>query len=1287
MLKRTPFMSRLGRKIWKWFAATLAALLILLAIGVGLFRVAVPMVPGLRADAEIIAQQAIGWPVRIGEIDLQWALLGPELVLTDVQLLAPDTYRPLVTARRLDIVFGPLDLFQQGTPRPSHIRLHEPTLALERDADGELFLSGFALPATTGTRLDWREFLDFALRHGRVTIIDGELHYRDATLDIDDWLLRLPEFSVASDGNEHEFSGSFLPPGALGEEIAVGFTATGKPATPEEWLWKLDMAVRAMKLDWWYQQFRWSEDAQLHGTLDLGLLVSGRGLQGMTGAGQLALKDLGFTPRAPAMTGETTDPFERIALDWEFDYGNGRLALDVSELQIITPREEFTDGSFAMLSGGDIWPLEIAAARLPLAVLAKLAQFLPSELRAEQETLPLADVRRRIAQLAPRGDLRELVLGVNLDTDPVSFRLETRFERLGIAPYESLPGFSGLSGTLRSDENSGRLQLASEDVVVDTDGLFRTPLPVEKLQGKFTWQRQDDGWRVRGTDIAVENPEVSATAELSLELPAEGSPFIDLTATAFNADFDARSTWLPAAAMPERLVEWLDTAILDGHAPEAKLVLRGPLQNYPFRDGSGVFDVKFRAEDTAVKFAPDWPQVRDLSAAVHFHNAALDIVVDRAMVAGIDVGRARVGYADSRDGMLEVDADVDTDMAKAWQFLAATPLSEPLSGMLNALDVSGPMHARVALAIPTENVSDTTATVAASLHEIHVQPTAVPWAIEALSGDVNVTEQKVAADSLTGRFTGAPFTASITSEAPADGDTFAPVRVAMQGHSPVTAFETFLPDAWLQALDGSFDWDGVLRVPGDGSGVAMNFSSVLAGVNSDLPAPLDALPRLEAAITIPPAASRIDVQLQADRLGAGHLRFVELPSGWSFDRGQVVMGALPEVTLGNESGLHISGEVQRLDANGWLSRDDDGAAGGNVFLRGIDIAAEQLELGAITLPSQRVSASRAGAGWDVALSGPARGVLHVPSLLEASEPWQVRLEQLHLPAPDAVPGAVERAAPDPRTLPALDLNILDLKVGMVELGHVSGVLQRTSIGYNTQNLVARTGSYRLALDGRWELVNDQHYTSITAVLDSSDVGASLDQLGYRGGLDADEGRVEANLAWHAAPTHVERGLLEGNAQILFRDGSLSEVSPGAGRLLGLLSIAALPRRLTLDFSDFFGEGLHFDSLGGDFLITGGSAYTTNVVLDGPSVSALLVGRTGLVARDYDQLVIVDPDVSASIPVAGYLAAGPTVGAALLLLSQLLKAPLADMTQVKYRITGSWDEPVIERVQQERNVPE
>ena len=48
--------------------------------------------------------------------------------------------------------------------------------------------------------------------------------------------------------------------------------------------------------------------------------------------------------------------------------------------------------------------------------------------------------------------------------------------------------------------------------------------------------------------------------------------------------------------------------------------------------------------------------------------------------------------------------------------------------------------------------------------------------------------------------------------------------------------------------------------------------------------------------------------------------------------------------------------------------------------------------------------------------------------------------------------------------------------------------------------------------------------------------------------------------------------LDGEVQVRIGSGQLAEVKPGAGRVFGLMSIAALPRRLALDFRDVFGKG-------------------------------------------------------------------------------------------------------------------
>ena len=131
--------------------------------------------------------------------------------------------------------------------------------------------------------------------------------------------------------------------------------------------------------------------------------------------------------------------------------------------------------------------------------------------------------------------------------------------------------------------------------------------------------------------------------------------------------------------------------------------------------------------------------------------------------------------------------------------------------------------------------------------------------------------------------------------------------------------------------------------------------------------------------------------------------------------------------------------------------------------------------------------------------------------------------------------------------------------------------------------------------------------------------------------------------------------------------------------VGLMSIAALPRRLALDFRDVFQKGLRFDKVRGSFLLIDGDAYTNNLKLEGPVAEIGIVGRVGLKDRDYQQQAVVTAEAGQMLPAVGGILAGPGVGAALLLFTQIFKEPLKGMGRASYCVTGSWDEPLVERL--------
>jgi len=194
----------------------------------------------------------------------------------------------------------------------------------------------------------------------------------------------------------------------------------------------------------------------------------------------------------------------------------------------------------------------------------------------------------------------------------------------------------------------------------------------------------------------------------------------------------------------------------------------------------------------------------------------------------------------------------------------------------------------------------------------------------------------------------------------------------------------------------------------------------------------------------------------------------------------------------------------------------------------------------------------------------------------------------------------------------------------------------------------------------------------------------LAQLGFAPFVEAESAEITASLYWPGPPSGSWLDHMGGDLALRVETGSLVDVAPGgAGRAAGLLSISALPRRLALDFRDVFNRGLVFDDITADFVIVDGNAYTDNLKLTGPVAEVGLIGRTGFRDHDYTQQAVVTAEPGKVLPTVGALLAGPQVAAALLLFTRIFKKPLGGIGRASYCVTGTWQEPVVERLTDEQ----
>ena len=201
---------------------------------------------------------------------------------------------------------------------------------------------------------------------------------------------------------------------------------------------------------------------------------------------------------------------------------------------------------------------------------------------------------------------------------------------------------------------------------------------------------------------------------------------------------------------------------------------------------------------------------------------------------------------------------------------------------------------------------------------------------------------------------------------------------------------------------------------------------------------------------------------------------------------------------------------------------------------------------------------------------------------------------------------------------------------------------------------------------------------------SENVGSALDELGLDPVLEGESAKVTANVSWFGNLSADWRKTISGDVVLEMDQGSVLDLEPGAGRMMGLMSFTELPRRLALDFRDVFNRGLVFDAVTGAFVLIDGSAYTDNLLLTGPVADIGVVGRTGLKDQTYQQQAIVTVEPGKILPAMGFLA-GTGVGAALLLFTEIFKEPLKGIGRASYCMSGTWDDPLIERLSPENLV--
>ena len=302
---------------------------------------------------------------------------------------------------------------------------------------------------------------------------------------------------------------------------------------------------------------------------------------------------------------------------------------------------------------------------------------------------------------------------------------------------------------------------------------------------------------------------------------------------------------------------------------------------------------------------------------------------------------------------------------------------------------------------------------------------------------------------------------------------------------------------------------------------------------------------------------------------------------------------------------------------------------------------------------------------------------------------KARLSRLSLPpaeadaVPESVAGLLEQV---PASVPALDIEIDDFELRGHKLGRLAVEAVNRAPGdagtrgeWRLTQLQLVNPDARLTATGRWQAGAARRQMALDFTLDIVNGGALLQRFGLGPVLKGVRGQMKGALGWDGSPLGFDLPSLGGTLGLALAGGQFLKVDAGAARLLGVLSLQALPRRLLLDFRDVFQEGFAFDNITGDLRISRGVASTDNLRLRGVQAVVLMDGSADIARETQDLQVVVLPELNTASATLAYAAINPAIALGAFLGQWLLSEPLRQASAREFRITGPWDDPKVERV--------
>lgn len=828
----------------------LASCIILAAILVNVARLATPLLNQHRQDIEKWASSLLQTPISIGEVQASWRGYIPEVSFTHVVALDKQTHHPAFEIGEVKLGFRWLaSLWQRKIVLQDMVIVGAEVTLLE-DATGALSLKDLPMNKKDDfkayqleTILQWifaQPYL--AVRNIDVQLISNKKIERNLTFK---------KIVFINNNEQHKINSYFILHQQVPTKVKSQIAWQGKITDPAHIKAQAYFNVAGFSLNQWlkmgdYDIHHILPGWQIHrgiGGADLWLNWEHQQLQQLQSVFQWY--DLEFfsefdqkTHLLPRLSGH---------VGWKREGEKQILAGD--NFLIDFPQHFWPATNFYIVFSppgkkSPAQPVELTDWRLHELHIGylNLENVLPLVLANAHLS---AHWRKTILSLHPSGELQNLKFswrGPLTDWQQLSALGEVK--NLSFRPWQNWPGIKNLTANLQWDGHSGNIRMDSRELTLTWHTLFSDPLIFDECLANIRFEHKlEGGWSLQTDHLVVNDADLVVNTALKLLLPPGQSPVIDLNGKFSLADVAEVTDYLPTAVMNHHLVDWLDNAFLRGRIEAGKIIVQGNIADFPFADEAktkGHFEMDGVLKNVDFRYANHWPIIHHGNGQLSFSGRSMKVSIDSAAVLDIPLKQV-TGFipsiANDKTSILAIHGQIQTDVARALNFIHQSPLEETIGKDLEEFQLEGPMSLDLSLSVPL--ISPEKTAVLGKVQLARDKLTLPQWNLvfDQLSGELRFSENNISAEKIQGILWGQPTLLQLTTLA-ATNNTPSYLEAKVMGKTDISQLDQALNLSLANFLSGSFNYQARVHLYKSPAIINKLFiSSDLQGLAVNLPEP------------------------------------------------------------------------------------------------------------------------------------------------------------------------------------------------------------------------------------------------------------------------------------------------------------------------------------------------------------------------------------------------------------------------------------------------------------------